>query len=173
MDAIEIKTESMSHPNGPEIQRTTSLQRFLSSNDRPPPMKLEFENIKAQVFQKNLQTKTNKELKTILTDVQGSVQSGERKLALSFAPFLQPKKLKCTCVTVLALMGPSGAGKSSLLNIIGGRFEGKYTGEILVNGAPKNKQLKKHIGYVLQNDVMVSFFIGCTTVTSIYANIAP
>jgi len=55
---------------------------------------------------------------------------------------------------LLAIMGPTGCGKSTLLNVIGGRIAKGITGEVLFNGRPKSKGLKRHIAYVLQDDVL-------------------
>ena len=43
--------------------------------------------------------------------------------------------------TLTALMGASGAGKSTLMDVICGRKSGgKITGDILINGHPKDNQ---------------------------------
>ncbi|EFA85848.1 ABC transporter G family protein [Heterostelium album PN500] len=61
----------------------------------------------------------------------------------------------CKPGTMLALMGPSGAGKSTLLDVIAGRKTGGYiTGDILVNGKPKNKFFNRIAAYVEQQDVL-------------------
>ena len=66
----------------------------------------------------------------ILFDVSGCVRPGE----------------------VLALMGPSGSGKTSLLSIMGARSQRQMRvgGEVLFNGQPLTKAVKRHVGYVLQ-----------------------
>ena len=43
--------------------------------------------------------------------------------------------------TITALMGPSGAGKTTLLDVLAGRKTGgKITGDITVNGHPKEQR---------------------------------
>merc|ERR1712159_75153 len=53
---------------------------------------------------------------------------------------------------LLALMGPSGAGKTSLLNCLNGG-NGKYTGEITLNGRPWSVSQKRCTAYVQQDDL--------------------
>eukprot|EP00884_Botryococcus_braunii_P019076 jgi/Botrbrau1/5852/Bobra.0366s0033.1 len=54
-----------------------------------------------------------------------------------------------------ALMGGSGAGKTTLMDVIAGRKTvGEITGEILVNGYPKDqKTWSRVVGYVEQTDI--------------------
>ncbi len=55
-----------------------------------------------------------------------------------------------------ALMGPSGAGKSTLMDLIAGRTEsGVWSGEILVNGEPRNHLFSRNSAYVLQDDLHI------------------
>eukprot|EP00668_Euglena_longa_P017134 GGOE01021480.1.p1 GENE.GGOE01021480.1~~GGOE01021480.1.p1 ORF type:complete len:1431 (+),score=498.26 GGOE01021480.1:443-4294(+) len=56
--------------------------------------------------------------------------------------------------TLMALMGPSGAGKTTLLDVLAGRkTEGTTTGEIRLNGHPKeNRAFLRISGYVEQFD---------------------
>jgi len=53
-------------------------------------------------------------------------------------------------------MGPSGSGKTSLLTIIGGRAQSmmRKDGDISFNGAPPNKNMKRSMGFVMQDDLM-------------------
>ena len=116
-----------------EITRESTkrrLQHYLSAHDAAKPIDIEFVDMRARVAT----APGSKETKEILHGVSGVIKSGE----------------------FLALMGPSGAGKSSLLNVLGARFEGEeYTGQVIVNGKPRTKELKRKIGYVLQNDVIL------------------
>ena len=60
------------------------------------------------------------------------------------------------CPGVLtALMGGSGAGKTTLMDVIAGRkTQGEITGEILVNGYPKDQRTwSRVVGYVEQMDI--------------------
>ncbi|XP_055957578.1 uncharacterized protein LOC126824736 isoform X2 [Patella vulgata] len=56
---------------------------------------------------------------------------------------------------VLAVMGPSGSGKTTMLNAIAGR-EAVKSGEITINDQCINKQLRRKMGYVLQQDLFYS-----------------
>jgi len=56
--------------------------------------------------------------------------------------------------TLTALMGVSGAGKTSLLDCLADRPSiGIVTGEILVNGKPRNTSFQRSTGYVQQQDL--------------------
>jgi ABC-type bacteriocin/lantibiotic exporter with double-glycine peptidase domain len=56
----------------------------------------------------------------------------------------------------VAILGPSGSGKTSLLNLLSGRSRYEATaGNILFDGSPRNDRTKRHIGYVMQDDVFV------------------
>jgi ABC-type sugar transport system ATPase subunit len=67
-------------------------------------------------------------------------------------------KVKGVCKPgqVMALMGPSGSGKTSLLSVIGGRTPKlmKSAGKVLFGGRSLSRQVKRNIGYVMQDDVL-------------------
>ncbi|PIN16003.1 Transporter, ABC superfamily (Breast cancer resistance protein) [Handroanthus impetiginosus] len=56
---------------------------------------------------------------------------------------------------ILALMGPSGSGKTTLLKIIGGRLHENVTGTITYNDVSYSPALKRRIGFVTQDDVLL------------------
>ena len=60
--------------------------------------------------------------------------------------------LTCEPGVLTALMGGSGAGKTTLMDVIAGRkTQGEITGDILVNGHPKDQATWSRVmGYVEQ-----------------------
>ena len=79
----------------------------------------------------NFDVKTKEGQKRLLSDLNGSVYSGQLK----------------------ALMGVSGAGKTTLLNALAGRSRGTLTGTLALNGQLLPKSFNRHMGYVQQQDI--------------------
>jgi len=63
---------------------------------------------------------------------------------------------------LLSIMGPSGSGKTTLLNSIAGRQK-LAGGKITLNGQSQLKAMKRHVAYVLQDEV----FFGSLTVRQV------
>ncbi|KAF7587765.1 hypothetical protein BBP40_006725 [Aspergillus hancockii] len=56
--------------------------------------------------------------------------------------------------TLTALMGASGAGKTTLLDVLASRVTtGIVTGDICVNGHPRDVSFQRQVGYVQQQDI--------------------
>ena len=52
-------------------------------------------------------------------------------------------------------LGPSGSGKSTFLNILAYRVPVKHVrGTVAINSQPLTKEVSKHFGYVMQDDVL-------------------
>ncbi|XP_068618206.1 ATP-binding cassette subfamily G member 4 [Battus philenor] len=92
-------------------------------------MDLEFRNLTYTVYNRI----TKGEQRQVLKGVNGRFLSGQ----------------------LVAIMGPSGAGKSSLLNAISGYRSAGVTGELLVNGQPRNEQRFQRLScYITQEDLL-------------------
>ncbi|PPR83635.1 hypothetical protein GOBAR_AA37073 [Gossypium barbadense] len=120
-----------------------------ADKDHPLPIFLKFEDVEYKVrssqaasinpvrvvvskFASQLNLEQDK-YKEILKGVTGSTGPGE----------------------ILALMGPSGSGKTTLLKIIGGRLTDNVKGNITYNDIPYNPALKRRIGFVTQDDILL------------------
>lgn len=101
-----------------------------------PAVDVRFTNIIYAVQgKKHWLTRKPSESTTILHSVSGRVRAGES----------------------LAILGPSGSGKTSLLNVLAARTEHPpVRGEILFGGRPRVARTKRHVGYVMQDDVFFS-----------------
>ncbi|KAG8485057.1 hypothetical protein CXB51_021311 [Gossypium anomalum] len=120
-----------------------------ADKDHPLPIFLKFEDVEYKVrssqaasinpvrvvvskFSSQLNLEQDK-YKEILKGVTGSTGPGE----------------------ILALMGPSGSGKTTLLKIIGGRLTDNVKGNITYNDIAYNPALKRRIGFVTQDDILL------------------
>jgi ATP-binding cassette subfamily G (WHITE) protein 2 (PDR) len=79
------------------------------------------------------------------------LKKGEEKIILSdIDGYVKPG-------TLTALMGATGAGKTSLLDVIAQRTtQGHITGEIMVDGRPRDASFQRSTGYAQQNDIHLS-----------------
>ncbi|PQQ20316.1 ABC transporter G family member 26 [Prunus yedoensis var. nudiflora] len=119
-----------------------------TNKDGPLPIFLKFEDVEFRVRSSKASSNTVKAMvskvasqlnmednyKQILRGITGSIGPGE----------------------ILALMGPSGSGKTTLLKVIGGRILDNVKGKITYNDIPYNQALKRRIGFVTQDDVLMS-----------------
>ncbi|KAJ0750912.1 putative ABC-type sulfate transporter [Helianthus annuus] len=55
---------------------------------------------------------------------------------------------------MFAMLGRSGSGKTTFLTELGGRLSGNLEGTITYNGKPFTSIMKRHIGFVTQDDVL-------------------
>eukprot|EP00741_Cyanophora_paradoxa_P023327 tig00000254_g22534.t1 len=80
-------------------------------------------------------------------------KNGPRKILDNVSGAVRPGEL-------LAIMGPSGSGKTTMLDFLADRLTGDITGEVLVNGRPRDGSFKRLASYVPQEE----FFFGSLTV---------
>lgn len=59
---------------------------------------------------------------------------------------------------LVAIMGPSGSGKSTLLDMLANKKTAPYSGEIKINGQPRDDLFQRIAAYVGQEDVMPQFW---------------
>jgi len=124
------------------MKRASSFEEVLQSDPSgKTAVQITWKNLNFAVREKDSKaSKFGKPVftnKLILRDMQGHAQSGE----------------------LLAIMGPTGCGKTSLLNVLAARVAAtnaatsRLTGEILINGRPRNDEAFRRISaYVLQDD---------------------
>ncbi|KAJ8635712.1 hypothetical protein MRB53_009979 [Persea americana] len=146
---LDHRIEFLSHPCN-IITRNSEIdvENFPQTrNDVPLPIFLKFEDVQCKVRTtkagnpvRAMMTKVASRLKIehpnykhILKGITGSVSPGE----------------------ILALMGPSGSGKTTFLKILGGRMPENVKGTITYNDIPYNPALKRRIGFVTQDDVLL------------------
>uniref|UniRef100_A0A8C9H3V1 ABC transporter domain-containing protein n=1 Tax=Piliocolobus tephrosceles TaxID=591936 RepID=A0A8C9H3V1_9PRIM len=86
-----------------------------------------------------------KHIKYEFKDVKCSVKNGELEILHGIKGILLPG-------TITIIMGPSGSGKTTLLNVLSMNISTGVEGTFLVNDLDRNKNIKKYMGYVLQED---------------------
>ena len=124
------------------MKRESSFEKVpLHDGAGKPAVSISWRNVNYSVLEKDAKASSfGKPVfrnKRILRDVSGSAKAGE----------------------LLAIMGPTGCGKTSLLNVLAARVAdsnpaaSSLTGDILVNGKPRNDEGFRRISaYVLQDD---------------------
>ncbi|KAJ3232663.1 hypothetical protein HDU81_002813 [Chytriomyces hyalinus] len=107
-----------------------------------------------------------KSLRVIVEDYRESWGGGALHMNIAFKDLgvkLKSGKEILSCVSgeiragkMTAIMGPSGSGKTTLMNVLMGKLT-KTSGDLEINGQHVDmKKLKKLVGYVPQDDVMLS-----------------
>ncbi|CAD2106776.1 hypothetical protein YYG_00932 [Plasmodium vinckei petteri] len=79
------------------------------------------------------------------SNVKYSVDNGNLEILHGIKGMILPQK-------ITIIMGPSGSGKTTLLNVLSMQITDGVEGNFLINDQPRTKNLKHHMGYVLQDD---------------------
>lgn len=88
-------------------------------------------------------------IKYEFSNVKYSVDHGRLEILHGIKGILLPK-------TITVIMGPSGSGKTTLLNILSMKVTEGVEGDFLINDMSRMKNIKRHMGYVLQDDYFFS-----------------
>ncbi|VDL50677.1 unnamed protein product [Hymenolepis diminuta] len=123
---------SMKLSSEPDLQSIATLQSQNASECAQNDFNksIEFKDLVYAVFQGR-----GLEPKFLLKSVSGYFKSGE----------------------LVALMGPSGAGKSTLMNVLAGFKTRNVSGQILVNGKPRNLALfRRSSCFIMQDAPLLS-----------------
>lgn len=150
----EARAARQRHSHPPvedESQDCVDVGNICQRHETPPEsIYLQFEDVRYRVVvtktaNKWWRMKAGRVEKDILHGITGSVGAGE----------------------MLAMMGPSGSGKTTLLNVLGGRRTNPQwvSGSILYNNVSYTKNLKRRIGFVLQDDVLFPHLTARETLT--------
>ncbi|KAI3642679.1 hypothetical protein MP228_012234 [Amoeboaphelidium protococcarum] len=130
---IDVNADIVSTPDNQSmamdpVGQSKSRSTDPSAIDHHEPITLSWSNVSYSV------DVGGQKKRTLLQDVSGIVKPGE----------------------VVAIMGASGAGKSTLLNVLAGRIgAGDLSGEILVNGRPRNPSNWRNVmAFVEQDDLL-------------------
>eukprot|EP01134_Creolimax_fragrantissima_P002562 CFRG2562T1 len=138
IQGIEVgSTDTKTAADSADFEEANYVSVKVKDPCTPPGVTFSWENVGYSVEQRVDGKLFNtiggeKTTKTILNNVSGFVQPSE----------------------ILALMGASGAGKSTLLDLLADRLSsGKVTGDVTINGKPRNRRLfKAFSAYVQQDD---------------------
>ncbi|CAN1334311.1 ABC transporter G family member 26 [Linum perenne] len=123
------------------------------SKDQPLPIFLKFEDVEYKVRNSSQGggSSSMNPVKAVVSKVASQLnleQDNYKQILKGITGSIGPGE-------ILALMGPSGSGKTTLLKIIGGRLTDNVKGKITYNDIPYNSALRRRVGFVTQDDVLL------------------
>ncbi|XP_052206871.1 ABC transporter G family member 26 [Diospyros lotus] len=124
-------------------------QTSETNKDHPLPMFLKFEDVEYKVRMAG--ASSGNPVKAVVSRVASQLnmeQDNYKQILKGITGSVGPGE-------ILALMGPSGSGKTTLLKIIGGRLREGVKGTTTYNDTPYSPALKRRIGFVTQDDVLL------------------
>ncbi|RVX14884.1 ABC transporter G family member 26 [Vitis vinifera] len=121
---------------------------FHTHQDHPLPIFLKFEDVEYGVRNNAASRNPVKAVVSRVASQLSMEQDNYKRILKGITGSIGPGE-------ILGLMGPSGSGKTTLLKIIGGRLHENVKGTITYNDIPYNPALKRRIGFVTQDDVLL------------------
>ncbi|KAJ9672462.1 hypothetical protein PVL29_025897 [Vitis rotundifolia] len=121
---------------------------FHTREDHPLPIFLKFEDVEYGVRNNAASRNPVKAVVSTVASQLSMEQDNYKHILKGITGSIGPGE-------ILGLMGPSGSGKTTLLKIIGGRLHENVKGTITYNDIPYNPALKRRIGFVTQDDVLL------------------
>ncbi|XP_061968642.1 ABC transporter G family member 26 [Populus nigra] len=119
------------------------------NKDRPLPIFLKFEDVEYKV--RNSEASSANPVKAVVSKVASQLNLDHD----NYKMILKGVTGSVCPGEILALMGPSGSGKTTLLKIIGGRLSENVKGRITYDDIAYNAVIKRRIGFVTQDDVLL------------------
>ncbi|KAL9366786.1 hypothetical protein Peur_037985 [Populus x canadensis] len=119
------------------------------NKDRPLPIFLKFEDVEYKV--RNSKASSANPVKAVVSKVASQLNLDHD----NYKMILKGVTGSVCPGEILALMGPSGSGKTTLLKIIGGRLSENVKGRITYDDIAYNAVIKRRIGFVTQDDVLL------------------
>ncbi|KAF6153827.1 hypothetical protein GIB67_001060 [Kingdonia uniflora] len=119
------------------------------ATESPLPIFLKFEDVAYRV--RNSKASSKNPVKAVMSKVAAQLKMDDddyKHILKGITGCIGPGE-------ILALMGPSGSGKTTLLKVLGGRLHDNVRGSITYNDIPYNPALKRRIGFVTQDDVLL------------------